>query len=108
MLINGSAFFRKGNTHVIACTTTSSTALLVGTDSTAYRLFNDGAVAVAFNLSPSAALGAVVYPTAGVPQDCYVIAPGVTEVFRGPQLAYIRAVTASGTSNLTVTPGEGE
>jgi hypothetical protein len=104
------AFTPMGNTVTFTAATTAPTpvqALSTTIGGTQYRVINDGTVTVFMGWGDSAAAAnanAVIVSTTG---RAFPLLAGTDEILTFNANQYFTAVTASGTANIYITPGDG-
>ena len=102
------AFYKSVNANTIPvnATNVSSAEFQIAGKGGVVRIANDSTVAVAVKVGVTG-MGAAVFPTQAAPNDAYVVLAGVTELFQIPPDAYVRVITASGTTVVYFARGEG-
>jgi hypothetical protein len=113
---NAGAFLPTGNTITFLANTAAPTAVQctytqspnTGYNSYCqYRVFNSGSVLIFLGVGANATVAntnanVVTTSATGIP-----VLPGTLEIFSFPTNSYFTAITASGTSQIYVTPGFG-
>jgi hypothetical protein len=110
-MANNIAFSPMGNTSVLTCGATSnSTLVTANSPSNQYMCVNTGTVP-AFLVASTANVTAVV-PTSSTANNAWCLAAGATKVVTVNQASAnttvsFSGITASGSANVYITPGEG-
>lgn len=110
-MANNTPFQALTNQYCVAATTAASTAVQIAPPSglpvsaQQYRIANNGTVPVQFVLT--AASAAATLTASGANGAGYTILAGVTETFGGPPNAWFSCITATGTSQMCVSGGDG-
>jgi len=108
------AFLQNGSTKLLAADTTAPTAVQVLPNFTAalasrnqIRAVNNGANVAFLGAGSTAALAATNSAVVTSSGNAIPLLPGATEIFSFPPDWYFTAKTASGTTTVYLTPGEG-
>lgn len=97
---NDSAFLPSGLSYLIAGAASPPTPIQIGGPSSgspvSVRIMNSGTVLAGVSFAPSAALATTnaVIPTAGTPQQCFVMLPGSVETITVPPGQWWTAVAS--------------
>lgn len=104
-------FTPLGNTVTFTAATTAPTAVQApgyGLGPNQYRIINSGSVVVFLGVGTSAANASSNAVAVTSTQPSYPLLPGTDEVLTFAPNAYFTGVTASGTSVVYITPGDGD
>jgi len=109
-----SAFLQNGATQVFTAAVTPPTALKVLPTFTAalgpvnqFRVINAGSTTAFLGAGPTAAIAASNAAVVTAAGNAIPILPGAVEVFSFPPAWFFTLSTASATSTIYITPGEG-
>lgn len=110
-MANNSPFQALTNQYCVAASSVVSSAVHIlppsGSPVSAqqYRIANNGTVAVQFVLTATST--AATLTASGANGVGYTILAGVTETFSGPPNAWFSCITATGTSQMCISGGDG-
>jgi len=102
------AFVPLGNTAAITAATSAPTGVQI-TGALQYRVINNGTITAYLGIGKTAAQAqtAAAIPVSGTPASGLPLVPGAVEIISANDGAFFSAITASSTTTIFVTPGDG-
>lgn len=102
------AFVILGNTIAITAATSAPTGVQI-TGALQYRVVNNGTITAYLGIGKTDAQAqtAAVIPVSGTPATGIPLVPGAVEIISANDGAFFSAITASGSTTIFITPGDG-